>query len=697
MLVFSLFQQRTTTHTMDERKCSPSTGESWLDNYDPDYFYHLTDVHVSHYNPSTWENFQKSLSIGASMKAHTVLITGDLVDNYYLPFYPSRIQETEQRLDDWTRYYQIVNSFRNKYNLFLETFGNHDIPRVYSKDSDNFYYSQYTMISHTHNNFSTPENPYDIFTEKIGNFTFLALNPMFFPLPPLPFNYYVHAPTEYIEKVEKVVDSIPDNENVILATHYHGPTWSEIYTPFEESVSTNRFFDTILQTPKIKMLITGHNHGANRMIMHYNDSVEICASDLRYNLKSGIVTNDNNNIVYHWFGIDNPTQSFVTYPVPVEQTTSRTECSVQKVRAISFSNQTNLKVNIDSNPRLLTPIRTLPNNQDATLYEADLSDLQPGKHHLQLIGEEEEEFDFLVGPSQVIESTTELLYDDMFWAHFQWIGLLILVPMFLFVSFPCSFCRACSFRGYWAWINKCDNYEDSDEIPNDSSICSTSSIQCNLSDDTNLIFDIKYWIYSIFFGFVGIRSRIMKLPFLLRLVLFISVLGSLFVPVFIFNVDGHFGYMFIFGFLMGSSEHSHTDVDHYSARIYGGWDLRYEEWCPFLGFFYFGVAIVPVILAASSLGLMPKKEKESWFQLIDFLVELGGLIGGFLICFNSFLLLCRRECAMLSPFILFPLTWLLILTIFFVLRSHGKRSTPSQSSLLQVLKDEHDDSLVTND
>ena len=79
------------------------------------------------------------------------------------------------------------------------------------------------MSARTHHNFALPNETYDVFTDKVGNFTFVVLNPIFFPIPPLPFTYYIHAPTEYIEKVESVINSIPDDENIILATHYQGP------------------------------------------------------------------------------------------------------------------------------------------------------------------------------------------------------------------------------------------------------------------------------------------------------------------------------------------------------------------------------------------------------------------------------------------------------------------------------------------
>lgn len=694
MLAFGISNQSTSKHISDERFCSSSLGASWSDYYDPDYFYHITDVHITHYIQSTLDNFEKSLQIGSLYKSKSVLITGDLVDNYYLPFYPSQVQETKQMHEDWSEYYNMANKYSQNFEKIIESFGNHDIPRILSKDSENFYYSRNTMIAKSRHNFTLPNDTYDVFTESVGNFTFLVLNPIFFPIPPLPFTYYIHAPTEYIEKVENVVDSIPDDQNVIISTHYHGPVWSKWYIPFIKSTSTNRFFSSILQNHKVKMLLTGHNHGANRMVMHYGDSFEVCASDLRYNLKNGLVTNDNGNIVYHWFSINKPTRSFVTFPAPIEQTTSRTECSIQKVRVISFiaNSTSDLYVNIDGDNIKLSPVRKLKQNENAWLFEADTTSLSKGKHHLKLINEEEEEFEFINGPSAKIESAKELLYDDMLWAHLQWIGLIILVVIFLIVTFPFSFCHFFSFEGYWRWTNKIDASEK-DAASSQSSMPSLGDNEQPMmvpvlrqgiqSDDT------KYWLFTIFLSFLGIRSRLMKLPTALRVVLFVSVVVSLFLPVFTFDVGGHFGFMFIFGYLLGQGRGSHVanGNENYMSRVYGNFELRFEEWCPFLGFFYFAVAVVPVILSASSLGLRPKNEKESWFQLIDFVILVGSLVGGLAICFDAFLLLCERKCAMLSPFILFPLVWIIAFAIFFFLRRRERNIVIYPNQMLAFINE----------
>ena len=656
VLVFTISNKGTSRHVAKERYCSPSKGEEWKENYDPDYFYHITDVHVTHYIKSSLNNFEKTLKIAADYKAKAVLITGDLVDNYYIPYFPSAIYETKQIQEDWIEYSQMALKYLKNFDKIIESFGNHDIPRILSKNSRNFFYRNYSMISRSHRHFTSPNDTYDVFTDKVGNFTFAILNPMFFPIPPLPFDYYVHAPPEYIDKVEAIINSIPNHENVIVATHFQGPVWSEWYSPFEMSISTNRFFNSILQKKKVKILLTGHNHGAGRMVMHYNDSFEVCASDLRYNLKSGLVTNDNGNVVYHWFSIKRPTKSFVTFPVPIGQTTSRSECGVAKVRVIAFrDNQTskenflnklkNMYVKVDRLKVKLEPVHPIGSNQDLWLLEANTSFLTEGKHKLQLIGEKEENFEFLFGPSAKIESTTELLYDDMMWTHTQWIGLLIMIVMFVSATFPVSLCNR-QLDGYWRWINKIDSTTHKEE-------CQKSDTQTKINDD-----DLKYWLFSIFCGFLCIRSRLLKLPLFLRTLLFVSVVASLFLPVFTFEVGGEYGFVFIFGYFLGQGKGvSMQRGGHYISRVYGSSELRYEEWCPFLGFYYFSAAVVPVILAASSLGLRPKNLKESRIQIIDFLIV-----------FHSFLLLCETKCALMSPFILFPLFWLTILSIFYYVR-----------------------------
>ena len=127
----------------------------------------------------------------------------------------------------------------------------------------------------------------------------------------------------------------------------------------------------------------------------------------------------------------------------------------------------------------------------------------------------------------------------MLWAHNQWIGLLILIVVFLIVTFPVSIF---TFEGYWNWINKIKKTSAPNEVPEKEKLNQKSE-----SSNESKYEDIKYWLFTILFGFFGIRSRLMKLPSFLRVALFISVVMSIFLPIFTFDVDGIYGFMFMFG------------------------------------------------------------------------------------------------------------------------------------------------------
>ena len=158
LLSFAFSNQSTSVHVADERYCSASNGKNWSNQYDPDYFYHLTDVHVTHYSKQTQDIFEHSLNIGVSYKSKSVLITGDLVDNYYLPYNLNDAQETKQMQEDWIEYHRVASKFSDKFDKIIESFGNHDIPRILSSDSHNFFYNKYSMIAESHHNFSLPND-----------------------------------------------------------------------------------------------------------------------------------------------------------------------------------------------------------------------------------------------------------------------------------------------------------------------------------------------------------------------------------------------------------------------------------------------------------------------------------------------------------------------------------------------------------
>ena len=92
-----------------ERKCS--AGEEFNLSYDPDYFYHLTDIHIS--TPPTINNYQNALEIGKKINSDLLLITGDLTNSL-----PMRV--SQQNPKDWYYYNQTTEKYAPYFKNIIE-------------------------------------------------------------------------------------------------------------------------------------------------------------------------------------------------------------------------------------------------------------------------------------------------------------------------------------------------------------------------------------------------------------------------------------------------------------------------------------------------------------------------------------------------------------------------------------------------
>ena len=617
VLPFAFYAPRSKPHTAVQRKCQHSS--SWDDSHNPDYFYHLTDIHISNYFPESYDILRNGLKVGSNYQSNSVFITGDVVDNYYYLKFPSKSIITRQLIEDWTNYSKIMNEFSSNFSLIIESLGNHDSLCTWSKDS-NFNYAYYSQLSKIRN--LTEE--FDLILIESGNFTFLIMNPIDFPFSPLPLNYYVNPTKEYLDKIENVIDSISKNQsskNLILGTHFHIPIWN-----WKTRSSRGHNIIDILNNPNIHLFISGHNHGDSHMIMHYNDSVEIAACDLRYSKMAGIITEDSQNVIFQYVNTTNPPPFFITYPSPIEQTSSRTPCSISKVRALVFEDllpeDKKITFYIDSdskNVQTLQRIREI--KPHVWLYSADISFQNNNNntdiHTINFSNSDksyEYGFQFVYNENGegIIPESQELIYNEFYLFEKREIGLLILLPILLFITFPWPIL---TFEDYFKWTIK------------------------QKSESSELL----QWIIS--FSCVGaMRSRIMHLPKSFRILLFSTVIISFFIPYFTYEIEGHLCYIFSLGFY---------------AKYW-----RTEMWSILSCFTFFSEVIFPIICFSSCIGLSYEYHSFSKVQFIDFILYILIIVRNIHTAIVPFVMLVGRKYPPYSAFFWMPLIWITIIIIY---------------------------------
>ena len=584
---------------MPERVCSQSTAFDYL--YNPDYFYHLTDIHLTDYYESHSINFRKALDFGASYSSNTLLITGD-ISNSISP----NPMISEQVPDDWKLYRSIIDNYVDKYDNVLDLAGNHDMGRIWSLYSDNNYYIKNCELA-KHSNMKNSVEDFQLIVKEIGNFTHIMMHPFPFPFAPIFFDYYADPGTKFLDRLEKAIEKANDKKPVILSSHFNGGIWLKS----SKSSKGNTIFD-ILNNEKVDMFVSGHNHGSNFMLTHYGNGLEISGSDLAYSGKAGFVTVDNKMPVFHHLDINKFPDFFVTYPIPIDQTTSRTVCDIQTavIRVIANSDSLKLDASIDGGKSQQMNLERQINN-NTWLYSLSLTSLSQGKHKLLVkSATSSDEFDFLYGKNQKTPSGSEYLWDDSISMKYYIYPSIIIFAIATFVTYPGRIC---------------------------SCFESITAISMN-----NYAFKL---LYSFFLGFVSMRKRIMNLEKPLRIALFITTLSLFIVPLYTYAIDNHLCYIFFFGTITDGT----AKYDRSSISI------------TFIFLFY---TIVPIILSFSSLGLT-KYTHYSFVQIIDVLVYVRFLISNITMSTNFFSLFTGKL-GCLSGVVIILLLWTVVFICYLI-------------------------------
>lgn len=113
------------------------------------------------------------------------------------------------------------------------------------------------------------------------------------------------------------------------------------------------------------------------------------------------------------------------------------------------------------------------------------------------------------------------------------------------------------------------------------------------------------WIFTIFAGFLLVRTRLLKTPKTIRVFVFVSVLWSIAGPINIFQTENLIGFIWIYGYVIDKK-------------------ILPSDYGYVYAFYYLTFTCLPMIFLSSSFGV------KSWslFQISDFVVAAGCLIGG---------------------------------------------------------------------
>ena len=322
-----------------------SKGKNSFDsNYEPKILFHITDTHTNTNNASTLKKNGSFIFLNSFIKykPDLILSTGDVVDNFKDSSH--FIKVGAQRKRDWEVYNNTIKKLLYNYPV-IDVAGNHDLYCVESALSENNYFLDYSFIF----NRSNVNNEDDFFIKKIKmlNLTFILLNDYRFPVPPPPYGIDVHTSKHQLDLIENLLDNLEENECFILS-HYNVDRASLIKS------SKGHSFQEIISNKKVAAIFTGHIHPKKVKIIHHGNEggLEFCSSSPFNNNKSGLITIDNNNLIYHEVYIkdkNNMPKFFMTYPVPNEQISSHHIFNLNEfeIRVISYHTDKNILLKVE--------------------------------------------------------------------------------------------------------------------------------------------------------------------------------------------------------------------------------------------------------------------------------------------------------------------------------------------------------------
>ena len=347
----------------------------WNSDFVPIIFSHITDIHLSCFlKYKTDGSLIYLYEFFSKYKPDFILNSGDIVDNYESSFWP---KVGSQQIKDWEIYNKTLKKILDKYHV-IDVAGNHDVFAVDGLFSEHNYFLDFSYMFKR----KDIKNMDDFIIKKhiYKNLTFILFNDYILPTPHPPYGLTPHPTRHMLDLLENMIDSV---EECIILTHYQvDRNW------FITSSKGNNYMD-IVSKKNVIAIFTGHYHPIKPMIIHHGKgAIEYCTSSPFNHKIQGIITYDNNQLVYHEVFMPYPTLGtsyFMTYPIPNRQCSNHHNFNYEnsEVRVISYVKNPKLFIEGDLNGQLNFKMKL---DNGAELYTFPIN-LKNGKYKIHVYGD----------------------------------------------------------------------------------------------------------------------------------------------------------------------------------------------------------------------------------------------------------------------------------------------------------------------
>jgi len=540
---------------------SKKTNNIFNKNYIPKILFHLTDTHTNtnHGIRAKTNGSFIFLDEFIKYKPDLILSTGDIADNFQDGKYFVKVGALCRK--DWEIYNQTIRKLISKYPV-VDVAGNHDLYTVDSATSENNLFLDYSFMF----NRSNVKNEDDFIIKKVKmmNLTFILFNDYRFPVPRPPYGIDVHTTKHQLDLLENMIDNLDEDECYILSHYNVDRAWLI-------KSSKGHTFQEIISNKKIAGLFTGHVHPRNVRIIHHGEEggLEYCSSSPFNNKRAGLITIDNDNLIYHETYIPSPKKRplfFMTYPVPNEQISSHHIFNLNnfEIRVLSYKTDKNITLKVEGDiSGELKYVMTLSNG--AILYSMPIN-LPNGSYKIHVYDEKRELCDisrnFTIGDTyQGVKEPA--IHNPRAFLILRFSSIPMVLFLFIIIT-PYNFKIN---------IQNLEDIENYIEGKNKSSL--------------NIL---KRFLLIIILSPFILRNRFLKLNKLCRYSIFIISLYPIILPIHIFQkINGKIGFAFNVFIVIGSY-------------------IQYEHWAMEITYSVYLFIIIPSVFYVTAINYYKKKK-----------------------------------------------------------------------------------------
>jgi hypothetical protein len=406
---------------------------------------------------------------------------------------------------DWDLYRRLLSELPIPAEDWIASAGSSDIFNLARYDSPSNYGAGVLFN----------ESTFDIAVHEFdSDLVIVTVNPFDFPSPPRGLLSWAWPSVSFHDRLLSVLNSITEHYIVVVG-HFPALLWY----PNRGSTSTSAFADILLRWPNTRFYLGGHIRPEQPRFFHHGDTFEVVGTALCDSGRVGVISFDNFRAAYHSIDIDGQgVRAIITSPAPADQVTGLDAFSedATELRVVVFSDR---RPTLSAVGNVTGELTCIPEGKVGVWLCSVPFRLPAGQYSIGIVGDWQGNVSFVITSTMVgFQQEPYVAEASSAWGFVMaWIWIVVTV-----VGLPVQFIGVGD--GFIRWING--------------------------REQTN------HWIFAIFGGFLAVQRRFSQAPNRIRMPLFLTVLGTLIIPISFFRIEKAIAILWNWGFVcLGRSKY----------------------------------------------------------------------------------------------------------------------------------------------